>query len=348
MDDEENLTMATTEKEYKAQFRRIPYIDDQISSGRYPNATSLAKKLECNPRTILRDIEYMRDTLYAPIEYDAARHGYFYTEPNFHLQGIPVSEGELFALGLALPLLQQYRNTPIEKPLSAIFEKISRSLPENVKMDSAINPASLTFIANPSPIIDAEVFKTVFKALKEHKPLTFGYRPLQKATYMSRTVEPYHAVCQRGNWYIICKEINPPKENTTAHPSGNIRNFALSRIKNPVLGKESFTVPKDFDVTNYFDSETGVWLSDTKPIKVELEFSPEVATFATDRIWHKNQTVRENKDGSVYLSFETTQLREVVRFVLGQGHTVKVMGPEEVKKAVREELRAMGEMYEGN
>ncbi|WP_443738985.1 helix-turn-helix transcriptional regulator [Treponema sp.] len=162
---------------------------------------------------------------------------------------------------------------------------------------------------------------------------------------MSRTVEPYHAVCQRGNWYLICKEINPPKENTTAHPSGNIRNFALSRIKNPVEEKDTFSIPKDFDVAKYFDSETGVWLSDTKPIKVELVFAPEVGTFALDRIWHKEQVVKEKKDGSVYLSFKTTQMREVVRFVLGQGHTVKVIGPEELKKAIVDEVSQIAEMY---
>ena len=345
MIDKEEPKMAGAEKEYKARFRRIPYIDDQISGGRYPNAVSLAKKLEVNSRTIQRDIEYMKDTLYAPIEYDPVQKGYYYTEPNFHLQGIPVSEGELFALGLAQPLLQQYRNTPIEKQLTAIFEKIESSLPENVQMNSSVQPASLTFIANPSPIIDEEVFKTVFNALKEHKTLTFDYRPLQKTTYMSRTVEPYHAVCQRGNWYLICKEINPPKENTTAHPSGDIRNFALSRIKNPVASKESFTVPKDFDPEKYFDSETGVWLSDTKPMKVELEFAPEVGTFALDRIWHKEQVVKEREDGSVYLSFKTTQMREVVRFVLGQGHTVKVIGPKELKKQVSEEAKKITEMY---
>ena len=151
MIDKEEPKMAGAEKEYKARFRRIPYIDDQISGGRYPNAVSLAKKLEVNSRTIQRDIEYMKDTMYAPIEYDPVQKGYYYTESNFHLQGIPVSEGELFALGLAQPLLQQYRNTPIEKQLTAIFEKIESSLPENVQMNSSVQPASLTFIANPSP-----------------------------------------------------------------------------------------------------------------------------------------------------------------------------------------------------
>lgn len=95
------ITMAATGREHKAVMRRIHYIDEKISAGRYPNATSLAKELECNARTIQRDIEYMKDSLYAPLEYDHTKKGYYYTEPNFHLKGIPISEGELFALGLA-------------------------------------------------------------------------------------------------------------------------------------------------------------------------------------------------------------------------------------------------------
>ena len=69
------------------------------------------------------------------------------------MKGIPISEGELFALGLAQPLIKKKKNTPIEKQLSAIFEKIESSLPENVQLNSGISSANLTFIANPIPLM---------------------------------------------------------------------------------------------------------------------------------------------------------------------------------------------------
>ena len=33
--------------------------------------------------------------------------------------------------------------------------------------------------------------------------LNFEYQPLQKTTQLARSIDPYHLVCQRGNWYVI-------------------------------------------------------------------------------------------------------------------------------------------------
>lgn len=337
--------MQGTDREYKFKYTRLAFIDEQIASGSFPSAGSIAKKLECSSRTIQRDIEYMRNFLNAPIEWDAVHRGYYYTEKNFHIKALPINEGEIFALTLAQLLLAQYKNTPIEKSLRGIFEKIEKSLPDNVHFDSLFSSGKVTFISDSLPVISEEVFETVFKALKEHVQLKFCYRPLQKSTYMERLIEPYHAVCQKGSWYIIGKDVMPPKENTTVHPSGDIRIFSLSRIKYPECTGTKFEIPCDFTPDRYFDKETGVWLSDTKPFTVELEFSPEVGTFALDRVWHKNQIIKEKEDGSVYVSFETTQMKELLRFVLGQGHTVKVLEPESLREAVRQELAQMRELY---
>ena len=53
------------------------------------------------PRTIQRDIEFMRDSLNAPIE--SGRQGYRYSEPNFFIKSIPLSEGEAFAITVMTP-----------------------------------------------------------------------------------------------------------------------------------------------------------------------------------------------------------------------------------------------------
>ena len=41
----------------------------------------LAFDLESGIATISRDLDYMHDRMYAPIEYDYAQKGYYYTEP---------------------------------------------------------------------------------------------------------------------------------------------------------------------------------------------------------------------------------------------------------------------------
>jgi hypothetical protein len=93
---------------------RIAAIDRAIRGGGWPNASTLARELEVSPRTVQRDIIFLRDRLQAPLEFDGHRHGYCYTREDFRLPFFQLSEGELVGLFLAERLLQQYRGTYFE------------------------------------------------------------------------------------------------------------------------------------------------------------------------------------------------------------------------------------------
>lgn len=59
---------------------RLLQIHSKIKSGCFPNSKQLAYDLETSEPTINRDIEYLRDSRGAPIEYDYVNRGYYYTE----------------------------------------------------------------------------------------------------------------------------------------------------------------------------------------------------------------------------------------------------------------------------
>ena len=319
----------------KVQRYRLLQIDEEIRSGKFPNATSLSKKIEVSSRTIQRDIEYMRDMYNAPIEFDAYKNGYYYTEENFYIKSVPLSEGELFSVALFDQLLEQYRNTPLENDLRSVFKKIEMSLPNKITLDSSFLQNQTTFIPDQMGTINPENFSKVFSALKNRHVLDFEYRPLQKTTWMTRRINPLHAVCQKGNWYVM----------GFCHDKKDIRVFNFSRMQNVTESKEEFNIPEDFNPDKYFDKEIGIWLSATKKYTVELLISAEIGTFALERSWNKNQKIEQREDGSVWVSFETTQLPEVKRWVLGQGKTVKVLGPDELIAQVKDEVAAVLGMY---
>ena len=319
----------------KVQRYRLLQIDEEIRSGKFPNATTLSKKIEVSSRTIQRDIEYMRDMYNAPIEFDAYKNGYYYTEENFYIKSVPLSEGELFSVALFDQLLEQYRNTPLENDLRSVFKKIEMSLPNKITLDSSFLQNQTTFIPDQMGTINPENFSKIFSALKNRHVLDFEYRPLQKTTWMTRRINPLHAVCQKGNWYVM----------GFCHNKKDIRVFNFSRMQNVTESKEKFDIPKDFNPDKYFDKEIGIWLSATKKYTVELLISAEIGTFALERSWNKNQKIEQREDGSVWVSFETTQLPEVKRWVLGQGKTVKVLGPDELIAQVKDEVAAVLGMY---
>ncbi|MEE3313678.1 MAG: WYL domain-containing protein [Treponema sp.] len=129
------------------------------------------------------------------------------------------------------------------------------------------------------------------------------------------------------------------------HDKSDVRIFSLGRMKNLKMTEKTFHMPEDFKPCDYFDAEMGVWFNKTEPFEVELLFDKEIGTYAANRIWHSEQIVEERDDGSVYVRFKTTQKQEVLRWILGQGHTVKVLSPKELQKDVKAEIDRMREMY---
>src|SRR5208337_3525919 len=73
---------------------RMLRIHPALSSGRFPNASTLAREIEVATKTIHRDIEFMRDRLGLPVEYDGARFGYHYTEEVSAFPNLQITEGE--------------------------------------------------------------------------------------------------------------------------------------------------------------------------------------------------------------------------------------------------------------
>ena len=60
---------------------RIQWLHLQIFEGRYPNAYRLSEKFSMSHRQAQRDIDYLRREMNAPIAYDSAKKGFYYSEP---------------------------------------------------------------------------------------------------------------------------------------------------------------------------------------------------------------------------------------------------------------------------
>src|SRR3989441_11754943 len=135
---------------------RMLRIHRAIQSGSYPNATTLARELEVSTKSIHRDIEFMRDRLDLPVEYDGARFGYRYTEEVNAFPTVQITEGELFALVVAEKALQQYRGTSFEKPLLSAIRKMEQSLPDTISLHLADIERTISFRTRAEPILDLE------------------------------------------------------------------------------------------------------------------------------------------------------------------------------------------------
>ena len=291
--------------EEKVLYRRLQNIDEKLRKKSYPNAIKLAELLGVSQRTICRDIEYLRNFYNAPIEFDKAKNGYYYTEDSFYIKDIFLNESEIEAMRLLKPSLALWKNTPVENILQLVFQKIINSLDSYNHSDNI--SGKITYIAGSQSKINKSVFSDIFKAVKEQKEISFAYRPLSKQSFLTRTIKPYHIICQRGNWYVIGFD----------YYKNDIRLFSFARIKQTEILNKTFAMPNDFDYHNWIDENVGVYASEKDIHKVRLLFAKEVAAFALSESFTENQIVEKREDGNVEVSFETTQFSEILRFVLG-------------------------------
>src|SRR5260370_14260245 len=128
-------------------------IHQAIQSGKLPNGAQLSRELEVSSKSIHRDLEFMRDRMSLPIEYDAGRRGFYYTEEVSAFPTMQITEGELFALIVAEKALQQYRGTSFEKPLLSALRKMEQSLPHTISLNLNDIEQTISFRTRADPLI---------------------------------------------------------------------------------------------------------------------------------------------------------------------------------------------------
>jgi proteasome accessory factor B len=309
-------------------------IHNRLQEGKYPNCSTLAKKIEVSTKTIQRDIDYMRDQLGLPIDYDGARHGYYYTEAVTSFPTIPATEGEMLALFVAQRALEQYRGTPFEKPLSHAFAKLAQVLEDEVTVDISELTTALSFHHTGAAVTQMEIFQKVTKALMDCRELEFSYRKLNGTRAEKRRVQPYHLASIDGQWYLFANDL----------ARKDIRTFVLGRIQEIAGTGKKFKKPKDFSLTDRLMGSFGVFKGEGD-YRVRIEFDPYAAQLVRERNWHSSQEIKDLPGGALELRLHLDSLEEVERWILSWGGHAKVLGPPQLKKRVQAVLKDMSDAY---
>jgi predicted DNA-binding transcriptional regulator YafY len=316
----------------KSALARLYFIDQQIASGKYPNSGFLAKKWEgISITTISRDIEFMRDTLNAPIEYSALHRGYYYSEPNFRIPMGFSGADELLALGMAKNILTLYKDTPIYDAAHHLLESIIAPLA--TESDSDWYESRIVVPQVPSAPIPHEVWNLVTTALRENRVLTFEYQGTYDEDFKKRRVRPYQLLFDTGLWYLY----------GFAEERKGIRIFSLRRMKNTVLTKDRFTLPKDFDYrAGSGGSHFGVFTGQKK-YRFKIAFYDYSVTWVNDRKWADDQKIIETNDG-IIITFTSSQFDKVVEWVLSRGNTARPLEPELLVSVWQSSIEEMKKM----
>jgi proteasome accessory factor B len=304
-------------------------IHQALQAGGFPNASKLAREAEVSTKTIHRDIEFMRDRLNLPVEFDASHHGYYYGGEVSSFPTMQITEGEIFALVVAEKALQQYRGTSFEKPLLSAIKKMEQALPDTISLNLADIGQTISFRTRAEPVLDLAIFDALAKAVAGRRQLELLYRkPGQQAE--ARIVDPYHLANINGEWFLFVFD----------HVRKDIRTFAPARIQSAKPTGKIFERSQKFSLEKRLRDSFGVH-SGEGSFEVAIRFAPRAADYIREKKWHPSQSLREFKNGSVELKMKLSSLGEVQRWVLSWGGDAKVLQPPELVKSVRQAAAAI-------
>ena len=303
-----------------------------LQSGELPNATGLSSQLEVSTKSVYRDLEFMRDRLGLPVEFDGTRNGYYYREPVAGFPTLQISEGELLAVLVAEKALQQYRGTQFEKPLLSALKKLERSLPETVSIDLAGWEGAISFRTSVEPIVNLEILDTLAKATSQRQQLQLLYRKPGATTAETRVVDPYHLANINGEWFLFAFD----------HLRSDLRTFSPSRMKQVTMTGRTFRRPRRFSIESELRHSFGV-LSGHGEHRVVIEFSSTVADYIREKRWHPSQELCDLKSGGVELTLQLSSLSEVQRWILGWGGAAIAKEPEALRTSIRRAAKQIAE-----
>lgn len=303
---------------------RMLRIHQAIQSGRHPNATALAGELEVSTKSIYRDLEFMRDRLELPLEFDSACNGYRYTQEVSAFPTLQITEGELFALLVAEKALQQYRGTTFEKPLVSAFKKMAAALPDTVSLNLAEWEQSISFRTSAEQILNLEIFDALAKATARSQQLVLTYRKPGRKETEPRTIDPYHLANINGEWFLFAY----------CQLRKDIRTFVPARILQVVETGRTFERPQRFSLEKRLRDSFGV-LSGQGDFDVVVRFDDLVADYVREKRWHPSQRLTEMPDGGVELRLKLSSLVEIQRWVLSWGGNATVLAPPELLESVK-------------
>lgn len=310
-------------------------LHEKLKAGKFPNCRKLAEELEVSSKTIQRDIDFMRDRLNLPIEYDQLHFGFAYTEPVTTFPSIEVSEGEIVALFVARKALEQYKGTPFEKSLRTAFEKITGGLKDKIGFHWGEVDSSISFRGIGTSIADLELFETVSRAVLDSHELAFEYKKLAGSQHESRRVQPYHLGCIENQWYLFGYDLGRKQ----------LRTFVLSRMREARDTKAHFKRPADFSISQHLGDSFGVFKGKTRH-HVRIHFDEFASRLVSERQWHPSQKIKRLRGGEIELTLELGSLEEIERWVLSWGVHARVLEPGKLVERIREISETIGRIYE--
>ncbi len=316
---------------------RFYLIDRLLHERRIVSRVQFLKALGVSLATFKRDLEYMRDRLHAPIEYDRESNGYRFgmsrSGPRYELPGLWFSAQEVYALLTTLELLNNLQPGLLDGQVSPLVERLRAILGSGDHSWQEIQQRIRIFQPERRQSM-AEHFGVVAAAVLKRQRLWVRHYNRMEHCETEREISPQRLVHYRDNWYV----------DGYCHLRDAIRSFAVDAIRHAALRDTKAKEISEAELDKYLTSGYGIFAG-SEVEWATLRFSVEAARWVSAQNWHPEQRTRVEKDGSYLLEVPYAHDRELVMEILKYGADVEVVGPAALRERVATVLTQAARRY---
>lgn len=290
----------------------------------------LATELGCVRRTVYRDLNALMYAGFPVLSERRDGRTYYRFVDSYRLGDVPFTPDELLALAFGEDLLRPLEGTVFHESIEAALAKIKAGL--GPELQAYLGTLRDAFRVLPGPhknyAESRETIRVLNDSVLAHETLRMRYHTGATGRVATRDFDPYRVFYRGGGLYALGHD----------HASGELRTFAVDRIRRIERRGRKFELPKDFDFDAYVASSFGVIAEPA--LRVRIRFEPRWASYVAERSWHESQQLETRDDGSLEFSMEVGGTAEIRTWVLSFGSGAEVLEPESLRDEVRKELEA--------
>lgn len=286
-------------------------------------------------RTVQSDIQMMRSEKLgynAPIE--VYEHKYYrYSDPEFSITAMPLSQNDCDVMQEAVDLLRQLQDFEIFTEMNDLVGRLQDKL--------AINRGDRKPIIHFDSVPDLKGLKLLtplYNYIAHKQPLRIMYKSFTARSANEYIMHPYLLKEFRNRWFLF----------GCVNRGLVLYNLALDRIESIEPVDIPFRQHPDFDANTFFNDVIGVSKNmNNKPRNVKIWATPEQSKYIMTKPLHPSQKLmRENPDGSCLFKMEVVINFELYSVLMSYGPGIKVVYPRMAVAYMRDKFMECCKMYE--
>jgi predicted DNA-binding transcriptional regulator YafY len=291
---------------------------------------ALADELGCVRRTVYRDLDALMLAGFPVVSEKRDGRVLYRFLDTFRLGDVPFTPDEILALAFGEDLLRALEGTVFHDSIRSALAKIRAGLGPELSEYLARLGESFRVLPGPHKSYAhlRDTIRLLNQAVLERRTLRIRYRTGSTGALSVRELDPYRVWYRSGGLYVVGFD----------HKSGEIRTFAVDRIRAASATQARFEVDPGFDFDATIGASFGVIAEPATPVRILFE--KRWAHYVEEHIWHASQKVERLPDGRALLHMQVGGTAELRTWILSFGSGAEVQEPAHLRDEVVAELRA--------